>query len=323
MRTRSLGNSDITVSSIGLGLMGMSPGVYGSVNDDDSIKTIHRALELGVTLLDTADTYGNGHNEELLGKALKGRREQAIVATKFTFGPNWEFIGGHPDYVRKAIDESLRRLQLDYIDIYYQHRVDPSVPIEETVGAMSELVKAGKVRHLGLSEAGASTIRRANSVHPISAVQTEYSLWSRDVETEVIPTLNELGITLVAYSPLSRGFISGELRTFEDLATDDLRRWMPRFQGENFQKNVEIVDKIKEIAQEKNCTPSQLAIAWTIVNGALPIPGTKRIKYLEENVTAADVLLTKEDLERIEAVSPKIAVAGERMTAEGMSAVNL
>lgn len=301
----------------------MSPGVYGSVNDDDSIKTIHRALELGVTLMDTADTYGNGHNEELLGKALKGRREQAIVATKFTFGPNWEFIGGHPDYVKKAIDESLRRLQLDYIDIYYQHRVDPSVPIEETVGAMSELVKAGKVRHLGLSEAGASTIRRANSVHPISAVQTEYSLWSRDVEVEVIPTLNELGITLVAYSPLSRGFISGELRTFEDLAADDLRRWMPRFQGENFQKNVEIVDKIKEIAQEKNCTPSQLAIAWTIANGALPIPGTKRIKYLEENANAADVILTKEDLERIEAVSPKTAVAGERMTAEGMSAVNL
>ncbi|GIO14918.1 oxidoreductase [Cohnella xylanilytica] len=323
MRTRSLGKSDLKVSSIGLGLMGMSPGVYGSVNDDDSIKTIHRALELGVTLMDTADTYGNGHNEELLGKALKGRREQAIVATKFTFGPNWEFIGGHPDYVKKAIDESLRRLQLDYIDIYYQHRVDPSVPIEETVGAMSELVKAGKVRHLGLSEAGASTIRRANSVHPISAVQTEYSLWSRDVEVEVIPTLNELGITLVAYSPLSRGFISGELRTFEDLAADDLRRWMPRFQGENFQKNVEIVDKIKEIAQEKNCTPSQLAIAWTIANGALPIPGTKRIKYLEENANAADVILTKEDLERIEAVSPKTAVAGERMTAEGMSAVNL
>lgn len=323
MKTRSLGNTDLTVSSIGLGLMGMSPGMYGSVNDEDSLKTIHRALELGVTLLDTADTYGNGHNEELLGRALKGHRDKAIVATKFTFGPNWEFMGGHPDYVKKAIDESLRRLDLDYIDLYYQHRVDPSVPIEETVGAMSELVKAGKVRHLGLSEAGAATIRRAHAVHPISAVQTEYSLWSRDVENEVVPTLNELGITLVAYSPLSRGFISGEIRKFEDLAEDDLRRWMPRFQGENFQKNIEIVDKIKEMAQEKKCTPSQLAIAWTIAKGALPIPGTKRVKYLEENTGAVDIVLTNDELEQIEAVSPKTAIAGERMTAEGMSAVNL
>ncbi|MDQ6421643.1 aldo/keto reductase [Paenibacillus sp. LHD-117] len=322
MITRTLGNSDLSVSSIGLGLMGMSPGVYGSVNDDDSIKTIHRALELGVTLFDTADVYGNGHNEELLGQALKGRRDQAIVATKFGFSPNFGPLSGHPDYVKKSIDESLRRLGMEYIDLYYQHRVDPNVPIEETVGAMSDLVKAGKVRFLGLSEAGASTIRRANSIHPISALQTEYSLWSRDVE-EITPTLIELGTTLVAYSPLSRGFITGELRTFEDLADDDVRRWLPRFQGENFKKNVEIVDKIKEIALEKNCTPSQLAIAWTIANGALPIPGTKRIKNLEENTAAADVILTKEDLQRIESVSPKIAVAGERMPEDGMKAVNL
>ncbi|BFT70749.1 aldo/keto reductase [Paenibacillus sp. P36] len=305
MNTRKLGNTGLDVSSIGLGLMGMSPGIYGTIDDEESIKTIHRALDLGVTLLDTADTYGNGHNEELLGKALEGRREQAIVATKFTFGPNWEFIGGHPDYVKKAIDESLRRLNLDYIDLYYQHRVDPNVPIEETVGAMADLVKAGKVRYLGLSEADAANIRRAHAVHPITALQTEYSLWSRDVEEEIIPTVNELGITFVAYSPLSRGFITGELRKFEDLKEDDIRRNLPRFQGENFQKNVDVVDKLNEIAKEKNCSIVQLAIAWTIAKGALPIPGTKRRKYLEENTAAVDIVLTSEDLARIDAVSPK------------------
>lgn len=320
---RTLGNSDLKVSSIGLGLMGMSPGIYGNVNDDDSIKTIHRALELGVTLLDTADVYGNGHNEELLGKALKGRRDQAIIATKFGYSPNFGPINGHPDYVKGAIDESLRRLGVDYIDLYYQHRVDPNVPIEETVGAMTELIEAGKVRHIGLSEAGAATIRRAYAVHPISALQTEYSLWSREVEGEIIPILNELGITLVAYSPLSRGFISGELKKYEDLEANDVRRNLPRFQGENFQRNVDIVAKLKEISAEKGCAPSQLALAWTIKSGALPIPGTKRIKYLEENVGSLEVAITDEDVRRIEAVSPQNAIAGERMGEKGMKLVNL
>lgn len=323
VNTRTLGNSDLKVSSIGLGLMGMSPGIYGNVNDNDSIKTIHRALELGVTLLDTADVYGNGHNEELLGKALKGRRDQAIIATKFGYAPNFGPIDGHPDYVKGAIDESLRRLGVDYIDLYYQHRVDPNVPIEETVGAMTELIKAGKVRHIGLSEAGAATIRRANAVHPISAFQTEYSLWSREVDREIISILNELGITLVAYSPLSRGFISGELKKHEDLEANDVRRHLPRFQGENFKRNADIAAKLKEIAIEKGCTPSQLALAWTIKNGALPIPGTKRIQYLEENVGSLEVAITDEDVRRIEAVSPENAIAGERMGEKGMELVNL
>ncbi|MEE4564762.1 MULTISPECIES: aldo/keto reductase [Paenibacillus] len=321
MKTQKLGHSDLVVSSIGLGMMGMSPGIYGTINDEESIKTIHRALDLGITLFDTADTYGKGHNEELLGKALKGRREQAIVATKFSFGPDWEFIGGHPDYIKKAIDESLRRLDIDYIDLYYQHRVDPDIPIEETVGAMAGLVKAGKVRYLGLSEAGASTIRRAHAVHPISALQSEYSLWSRDIEEEILPTIKELGITFVAYSPLSRGFITGELRKFEDLDDNDFRRYLPRFQGDNFQKNVDIVDKLSEIAKEKNCTVPQLALAWTMANGALPIPGTKRRKYLEQNACAVDIQLTSEDLARIDAVSP--TAYGERMPEQGMKQVNL
>ncbi|GIO33476.1 MULTISPECIES: aldo/keto reductase [Paenibacillus] len=311
MKTRKLGNSDLVVSSIGLGLMGMSGG-YGQTDDEQSVKTIHHALELGVTLLDTADVYGNGHNEELLGKALKGRRSQAIIATKFAYLPHFAGINGHPDYVKKAVDESLRRLGVEYIDLYYQHRVDPNVPIEETVGAMADLVQAGKVRYLGLSEASASDIRRAHAVHPISALQTEYSLWSREIEDEILPAVRELGITHVAYSPLSRGFISGELRKFEDLGEHDVRRHIPRFQGENFQKNVDLVDKIKEIAEEKNCTPSQLALAWTVANGALPIPGTKKIKYLEENGASLHIELTPDDLARIEAVSPKNAVHGDR-----------
>lgn len=319
MKQRILGNSNILVSSIGLGIMGMSPGIYGETNDEQSIQTIHRALDIGVTMFDTADVYGNGHNEKLLGRALQGRREQAIIATKFSYTPNYESISGHPDYVKKVVEDSLRRLNTDYIDLYYQHRVDPQIPIEETVGAMADLVKAGKVRALGLSEASASTIRRAHAVYPISVLESEYSLWSRDIEEEILPSVRELGITHVAYSPLSRGFISGELRTFEDLAADDLRRWMPRFQGDNFRKNIEVVDKIKEIAMEKNCTPSQLAIAWTIANGALPIPGTKRIKYLEENAAAADILLMKEDLERIDQVSPKNVVHGTRYMKEQMT----
>jgi aryl-alcohol dehydrogenase-like predicted oxidoreductase len=322
VKQRTLGNSGITVSAIGLGIMGMSPGMYGDTNDEESIKTIHRALDIGVNLLDTADVYGNGHNEELLGKAVKGRRGQAIIATKFAYTPNYESLNGHPDYVKKAVEESLRRLGTDYIDLYYQHRVDPNIPIEETVGAMADLVKEGKVRSLGLSEASASTLRRAHAVHPISAVQSEYSLWSRDIEDEVLPTARELGITHIAYSPLSRGFISGEIRKFDDLGANDLRRYMPRFQGDNFQKNIEIVDKIKEIAIEKNCTPSQLAIAWTIANHALPIPGTKRIKYLEENANSAAVELTPEDLARIEHVSPQNKVHGTRYMKELMSQLN-
>ncbi|MBD3917313.1 aldo/keto reductase [Paenibacillus sp. PR3] len=312
MKTRTMGNSDLVVSSIGLGLMGMS-GSYGQTDDEQSITTIHRALELGITLLDTADIYGNGHNEELLGKALKGRRTQAIIATKFAFLPNFSGINGHPDYVKKAVDESLRRLGTEYIDLYYQHRVDPNVPVEETVGAMADLVQAGKVRYLGLSEASSSDIRRAHAVHPISVLQTEYSLWSREIEDEILPTVRELGITHIAYSPLSRGFISGELRKFEDLEDNDVRRYIPRFQGENFSKNVELVDKIKEIAEEKNCTPSQLALAWTMANGALPIPGTKRIKYLEENAASVHVELTPDELIRIESVSPKNVVHGGRL----------
>lgn len=319
MQQRILGNSNLLVSSIGLGIMGMSPGIYRETDDEQAIQTIHRALDIGVTMFDTADVYGNGHNEKLLGRALQGRREQAIIATKFSYTPNYESISGHPDYVKKAVEDSLRRLNTDYIDLYYQHRVDPQIPIEETVGAMADLVKAGKVRALGLSEASASTIRRAHAVYPISALESEYSLWSRDIEEEILPTVRELGITHVAYSPLSRGFISGELRTFEDLAADDLRRWMPRFQGDNFRKNIAVVDKIKEIAMEKNCTPAQLAIAWTIANGALPIPGTKRIKYLEENAAAADILLMKEDLERIDQVSPKNVVHGTRYMKEQMT----
>ena len=244
----------------------------------------------------------------MLGQALQGsKREQAIVATKFTFGPNWEFIGGHPDYVKKAIDESLRRLNLDYIDIYYQHRVDPNVPIEETVGAMAELVQAGKVRALGLSEANAEQIRRANSVHPVAALQTEYSLWSRDIEDEILPTVRELGITHVAYSPLSRGFISGQLKKYEDLAPDDMRKHLPRFQRENFQANVDIVNKLEEIAGEKGVSVAQLAIAWTMANGAVPIPGTKRVEYLEENVKAAAIHLTAEELKALDAISPNVA----------------
>ena len=312
MKTKKLGNSDLEVSAIGLGLMGMSPGIYGTINDEESTKTIHRAMELGVTLFDTADTYGNGHNEELLGKALAGKRDEAIVATKFGFGPNWQFVGGHPDYVKKAIDESLKRLNIDYVDLYYQHRVDPNVPIEETVGAMADLVKTGKVRYLGLSEADADNIRRANRVHPITALQTEYSLWSRDIEEEILPVVKELGITHIAYSPLSRGFITGELRKFEDLAPDDMRRQLPRFQEENFQKNVDIVDKLKEIGEKRNITVSQLAIAWTIANSTLPIPGTKRVKFLEENVEAINIELTKEELAQLESVSPANAIQGSR-----------
>lgn len=323
MKVRRLGNSELEVSSIGLGLMGMSPGIYGQTNDEESIRTIHSAMELGVTLLDTADVYGNGHNESLLGKALQGKRDKAIVATKFAYTTNYEKIVGHPDYIQKAVDDSLRRLNIDYIDLYYQHRVDPNVPIEETIGAMSDLVTAGKVRAIGLSEASVDTIKRAHNIHPISALQTEYSLWSRDIEEEILPVVRDLGITHVAYSPLSRGFITGEISNFKDFGDDDLRRFMPRFQGENFQKNLDIVSEIQNMAKEKNVTPSQLAIAWTIANGALPIPGTKRQKYLEENVSALEVELTPQDLVRLDSINPKNTVYGNRYDDNNMKDLSL
>lgn len=311
MNTRTLGHSNLEASVIGLGLMGMSE-LYGKADDRTSEQTIHRALELGMTMLDTADCYGNGHNEELLGRALKGRREQAVLASKFAVGPNFQGVNGRPEYVKAAIDKSLARLGVDYIDLYYYHRIDPEVPIEETVGAMSDLVQAGKVRYIGLSEASAELIRRAHAVHPITALQTEYSLWSREVEADILPAVNELGITFVAYSPLSRGFLSGTVRSFEDFDANDYRRVLPRFQGDNFHKNLELVDTVQEIATQKNCTPSQLAIAWTMAQGALPIPGTKHISHLEENAGAAQVKLTSEDLQRIEAKMPEGAVQGER-----------
>ncbi|MED3954656.1 aldo/keto reductase [Priestia aryabhattai] len=312
MKTKKLGHSDVEVSAVGLGLMGMSP-IYNQVNDEESTRTIERALELGVTLLDTADVYGNGHNEELLGKALKGKREKAIIATKFGLGPNFQGINGHPAYVKESIDRSLQRLNIDYLDLYYQHRVDPDVPIEETIGAMADLVTAGKVRAIGLSEATPAEIRRAHATHPISALQSEYSLWSREVEADILPTVHELGISFIAYSPLSRGFLSGELRKFEDLEETDGRRRLPRFQPENFSKNIELVDQVREMAMEKNCTPSQLALAWTMAKGALPIPGTKRVSYLEENIAALDVELSLKDLERIEAVMPRGSAFGNRL----------
>jgi aryl-alcohol dehydrogenase-like predicted oxidoreductase len=321
-----LGNDGLVVSELGLGCMGMSE-FYGRTDEAEAIATIHRALELGVTLLDTADAYGPFTNELLVGRAIEGWRDQVVLATKFgnVRGPGGERLGirGDPDYVRQACDASLERLGVDYIDLYYQHRVDRNTPIEETVGAMAELVAAGKVRHLGLSEASPATIRRAHAVHPISALQTEYSLWSRDPEDDVLPTVRELGISFVAYSPLGRGFLSGQIRAPGDLADDDFRRGNPRFQGENFARNLELVERVRAIADDKGVTASQLALAWVLSRGddIVPIPGTKRRSYLEENVAAVEVELTPAEIDDIESVFPKGAIAGERYA--DMSSVGL
>jgi len=327
MRTRKLGKQGLEVSEQGLGCMGMSE-FYGRTDESEAIATIHRALELGVTLLDTSDMYGPFTNERLVGRAVSGRHDNVVIATKFGIvrGENGEALGvsGRAEYVRSACDASLDRLGIEAIDLYYQHRVDPEVPIEETVGAMSELVEAGKVRYLGLSEAGPDTLRRASAVHPISALQTEYSLWTRDPEEEVLPTARELGIGFVAYSPLGRGFLTGALRSARDLSEGDVRaERFPRFEQENLERNLRLVDRLEEMAQEKDATPGQLAIAWVLSRGpdVVPIPGTKRVKYLEENAAAGEVELSADDIRELDEAFPPGSAAGERYAEAGMKAV--
>jgi aryl-alcohol dehydrogenase-like predicted oxidoreductase len=327
MKKRQLGSGGPEVSAIGLGCMGMSE-FYGAGDDTESIATIHHTLDRGVTFLDTADMYGSGRNEELVGRAIRDRRNEVFLATKFgnVRGPNGEFGGvrGDPDYVRQACDASLKRLGVEQIDLYYQHRVDVNVPIEETVGAMSELVEAGKVRFLGLSEAAPETIRKAHATHAITAVQTELSLWSRDAEADVLPTVRELGIGYVAYSPLGRGFLTGQITSPEDFPEDDFRRFHPRFTGENFDKNIALVREVEAMAKEKGCTTAQLALAWVLAQGEdiVPIPGTKRREYLDENIAALDVELSSDDLKRLDEILPPGAAAGERYHARGMETVH-